>query len=178
MAYQRPNNRIITPRQRVNGEIIAPELRVIDEKGENLGVMKREDAFTRAKSVGLDIIEIAPDAKPPVAKIISFDKWRYQQEKEEKKASRAQKQKELKQVRISPRIAQNDLIIKARQAEKFLAEGHKVEIDLHLRGREKANKEWALKKIREFAQMINVPYQTTMEPKQGGRGYVMQITRK
>ncbi len=140
--------------------------------------MKREEALIKAREAGLDLIEIAPGAKPPVAKIMSFDKWRYKQEKEEKKSRLAQKQKELKQVRISPRIAQNDLIIKARLAEKFLSEGHKVEINLQLRGREKANKDWALMKMKEFASMINVPYQTTMEPRQGGRGYVMQITKK
>lgn len=134
--------------------------------------------MAKAMNAGLDLIEIAPDAKPPVAKIMSFDKFRYQREKEEKKAKQAQKPKELKQVQISARIALNDLAMKAKQAEKFLSEGHKVEINVRLRGREKANKDWALGRLKEFIETITVPYQVTMEPRQGGRGYVMQITKK
>lgn len=151
---------------------------MIDESGENLGVMKKEEALAKAMSAGLDLIEIAPQAAPPVARIMSFDKWRYQRAKEEKRSKQAQKQKELKQVQISARIAENDMAMKAKQAEKFLREGHKVEIHLRLRGREKANKEWALGRIKEFTGKITVPYQVTMEPRQGGRGYLMQITKK
>jgi len=147
--------------------------------GENMGVMKREEAFARAKQEGVDLIEIAPSAKPPVAKLISFDKFRYQLEKQEKKQRQAQKAKELKHVRISPRSAENDLQIKAKQAEQFLKEGHKVEIYLFLRGREKAHKDWGLEKLEKFLGIIKVPYEVTMSPKQGGRGgYVMQIAFK
>ncbi len=162
----------------MNGEITAPELRVIDEKGENIGVLKKEEALAKAMNTGLDLIEIAPQATPPVAKIMSFDKFRYQKGKEEKKAKQAQKPKELKQVQISARIAANDIAMKAKWAEKFLSEGHKVEISLRLRGREKANKDWAFGKIKEFTDKIAVPYQVTMPPKPGGRGYIMQITKK
>ncbi len=140
--------------------------------------MKKEEALAKAMNAGLDLIEIAPTANPPVARIMSFDKWRYVKEKEERKAKQAQKQKELKQVQISARIAKNDLLMKAKQAEKFLSEGHKVEINLRLRGREKANKEWALGRLKEFIGTITMPHQITMEPRQGGRGYVMQITKK
>jgi translation initiation factor IF-3 len=140
--------------------------------------MKREDALALAKEKSLDLIEIAPGANPPVARIMSFDKFRYHQEKEEKKHRNAQRQKELKQVQITPRSALNDLQIKARKAEEFLKDGHKVTVSLFLRGREKANKEWALKKMREFISMITVSHEVTMEPKQGGRGYIAQIAKK
>lgn len=164
---------------RINNEITAPELRVIGPNGENLGVLKREEALQRAKELGFDLIEIAPTATPPVTRIISFDKFRYQQEKQEKKQRQAQKAKELKHVRISPRSAENDLRIKAKQAETFLKEGHKVEIILFLRGREKANKAWGLEKLEKFLTMIKFPHETTVPPKQGGRGgYVMQIAFK
>jgi len=163
---------------RINNQIIAKELRVIGETGDNLGVMKREDALALAKEKSLDLIEIAPMAQPPVARIMSFDKFRYQQGKEERKQRNAQKQKELKQVQITPRSALNDLQIKARKAEDFLNDGHKVTISLFLRGREKANKEWALKKMREFINMITVSHEITMEPKQGGRGFLAQIVKK
>ncbi len=163
---------------RINNQIIAPELRVIDEKGENLGIVKREQALFLAREKSLDLIEVSSSANPPVARIMSFDKFRYQKEKEEKKQRQAQKNKELKQVRITPRAALNDLRIKALKAEEFLKEGHKVEINLFLRGREKGNKEWALQKLNEFLSLIKEPYQKTMDPKQGGRGFNVQITKK
>lgn len=108
---------------------------------------------------------------------MSFDKFRYYQGKEERKQKQAQKQKELKQVRISPRAALNDLQIRAKQADEFLKEGHKVEVGIFLRGREKGNKEWALQKMREFLTMISVPHEITMGPRQGGRGFVAQIAK-
>lgn len=118
-------------------------MRVIDEQGKNLGVLKREDALGLAKEKGLDLIEIAATASPPVARIMSFDKFRYLKEKEDKKQKQAQKTKELKQVRITPRAAGNDLQVKARMADKFLQDGHRVQINLFLRGREKFNKTWS-----------------------------------
>jgi len=109
---------------------------------------------------------------------MSFDKFRYQQEKKEKKQRLAQKGKELKGVRISPRAAANDLAIKARRVEKFLEEGHRVEISILLRGREKSNKDWNLQKLQDFMKMIKVPYQVTMEARPGGGGFVTQIAKK
>ncbi len=163
---------------RVNNEIASPELRVIDADGSALGVISREEAFRIAQSKGLDIVEIAPTAKPPVARIISYDKFRYQQEKEERKQRHQQRAKELKQVRITPRAAANDLSIKARKAEAFLEEGHKVEVGIYLRGREKGNRDWALQKLRDFLNMIRVPHAMTMEPRPGGRGFVTQIIKR
>jgi len=163
---------------KINNQINSPELRVITETGDNLGVMTRDQAFTEAKARGLDLIEIAPQANPPVAKIIGFDKFRYQQEKEEKKKRLTQKTKDLKQVRITPRAGKNDLLVKIRRVEEFLGEGHKVEINLFLRGREKGNKDWGLQKLKEFLEMITVPYQVTLAPKPGGRGFITQVTKK
>jgi len=140
--------------------------------------MKRDDALALAYGKNLDLIEIAPTAKPPVARIMDFDKFRYQKEKELKKQKQSQKNSELKQIRITPRAALNDLQIKAAKTDEFLKGGHKVEINLFLKGREKANKEWALKKLHEFLTLIKEPHQNTTEPKQGGRGFNMQITRK
>jgi len=163
---------------RINNQIIAKELRVIDEAGENLGVMKKEEAIALAQKKSLDLIEIAPTAQPPVARIMSFDKYRYYQGKEERKQRQAQKQKDLKVVQISPRAALNDLKLKAGKAEEFLKEGHKVQISIFLRGREKGNKDWALQKMRDFIKMITVSHEITMEPRQGGRGFVAQIAKK
>ncbi|MBI2591185.1 MAG: translation initiation factor IF-3 [Candidatus Brennerbacteria bacterium] len=162
----------------INNQIKAKELRVIDDSGENLGVITLEQALDLAKEKNLDLIEIAPGAKPPVARIISYDKFRYQKEKELKKQRQGQKTIELKHIRISARAGRNDLEIKIRQLEEFLEENHKVEIQLFLKGREKGNKEWALFKLQEFLKMINKNYEITMEPRFIGRGYVVQIIKK
>ncbi len=131
-----------------------------------------------ATEKGIDLIEIAPTAKPPVAKIISYDKFRYQKEKELKKQRAAQKTSELKQIRISAKAAKNDLEIKAKKAAEFINEGHKVGIILILKGREKYMKDWARQKLNEFLSIINAEYKITMEPKFGGRGLMTQITKK
>lgn len=169
----------IQAKPRINNQITAPELRVIGEKGENLGVLPREQALALARPEGgLDLIEIVPTAKPPVARLMSFDKYRYEREKAEKKERRAQKTAGVKQIQISARAAQNDLLIKMRQLEGFLAEGHQVEIQMRLRGREKGNKDWARQKLGDFMKMIPVEYKVLAPPKFGGRGMIAQITKK
>ncbi|OGM90517.1 translation initiation factor IF-3 [Candidatus Wolfebacteria bacterium RIFCSPLOWO2_01_FULL_38_11] len=162
----------------MNNQITAPELRVIDEQGGNLGVMPLSEALKIAGDKNLDLIEIVPGAKPPIAKIISFDKFRYQKEKELKKQKTSQKTSELKQIQISARAAQNDMEIKARQLEKFLNEGHKIGIVLVLRGREKYNRDWGRQRLDEFLKLISAEYKITAEPKFGGRGIMMQIANK
>ncbi len=163
---------------RTNKEITAKELRVIDEKEESLGILKTEEALRIAGEKELDLIEVAPHANPPVARIISFDKFRYQKKKEEKKQRLGEKRKELKHIRITPRAALNDLQVKVKKTNEFLEEGHKVELNLFLRGRERGNKKWGLEKLDNFLKLITVPYKVTMETKRGGRGFVMQIDKK
>jgi translation initiation factor IF-3 len=136
------------------------------------------EALKLAESKGLDLIEIAPTAKPAVAKIISFDKFRYQKEKELKKQKASQKISELKQVQLSVRAAQNDLKTKVQKIEEFLNKGHKVEIILRLKGREKYNRDWARYKLEEFLKLITVEYKIGLEPRFGGQGLVMQIMKK
>jgi len=140
--------------------------------------MPLQKAIELAREENLDLVEIAAGVKPPVARIVNFDKFRYQKDKEERRQRFAQKIKELKHVRITPRAAANDLRVKASRAEKFLEEGHKVEINLFLRGREKGNKEWGLQKLEEFMKLISTPHQVTMEPRRGGRGFNAQIEKK
>ncbi len=153
-------------------------MRVVDETGENLGVMPLEAALKLAREKELDLIEIAPMVKPPVAKIISFDKFRYQKEKELKKQKATQKTSELKQIQITAKSAKNDLETRVKRINEFLEKENKVEIMLVLKGREKYNKEWARYKLNEFLKMITVEYKTTMEPRFIGKGMVMQIMKK
>lgn len=157
---------------------MAPELRVIDEQEKNLGVMTREAALNLAKEKGLDLIEVSALAKPPVARIIAFDKFRYQYEKKLKQQRLKQKGSELKRVQISARAALHDLEIKTKKIEEFLGEGDTVKIILVLRGREKANKDWARGKFEEFIKMIKTEYQVISPIKPGMRGFMMKITKK
>ncbi len=164
---------------RINSKIIAPQLLVIGAGGENLGVMAREDALKLARpEERLDLIEIAPAANPPVARLMSFDKYRYELEKRTKKERQAKRVAGLKHVQTSGRAHKNDFLIKARQADKFLGEGHQVEIQFRLRGREKYNRPWALERLKEFLGMITVEYKAIDTPQFGGRGLAMHIIKK
>jgi len=163
---------------RFNRQITVPELRVLDAEGNHIGIMSRDEAFKLAQDQKLDIIEISPNATPPVAKIMDYDKYRYQLEKAQRKQRAAQKSKGLKQVQITPRAALNDLQVKARKIDEFLEEGHNVGISLFLRGREKYNRDWSMKKLKEFMELIKTPHIVTMPPKPGGRGFITQIAKK
>lgn len=170
---------IIRNQYKVNSQINASELRVVDEDGKSIGVLDRDKALQAAEERGLDLVLINQQTVPPIAKIISFDKFRYQEEKEQKKL-RTHKGGELKQVRITVRAAENDLRRQAQKAGEFLEEGNKVEIMLALRGREKsaAMKNWVYDRLNLFLSMITVEYKITSEPHAGGRGIVTQIIKK
>ncbi len=163
---------------KINNQIIAPEVRVIGDAEENLGVLKLADALKLAKEKGLDLIEISTGAVPPVCRIISYDKYRYQQEKKLKKQRSNQRGGEQKQVQISIREAKNDLQMKVGRVHEFLAEGHQVEVYLSMRGRELGNRDFARKKIQEFMTMITVPYQVLNPIGFAGRGFTTLITKK
>ncbi|MDE2018907.1 MAG: translation initiation factor IF-3 [Patescibacteria group bacterium] len=167
------------PKPRLNHQITAPELRIIGADGENLGVMKRTEALALATpESGLDLIEVSPNAKPPVARLMSYDKFRYEEAKREKTERKAQKSAELKHVQITVRAAQNDLLIKVKQVEKFFKDGHPIEVNLRLRGREKRNKDWAMQKLNEFLQMLPMEYKRVNEPRFGMNGPSVQIVKK
>ena len=158
---------------KVNGAIKAPQLRVLGANSENLGVLSLAEAQEKAKEAGLDLVLITESATPPVARIISFDKFRYQREKELKKQQ--QRVPESKRVQISPREGAHDLSFKLKRLEEFLQAGHKVEIQVTLRGREKGMQEFAKTKLREFISKIETPHKMTYEIKMGGRGLITQI---
>jgi translation initiation factor IF-3 len=133
-----------------------------------------EQALRLAQEKNLDLILIAERADPPVARILSFDKFRYEKEKELKK-QRRQKPPEIKQIQISARTAKNDLLIRIKKLEEFLNAGHRVEIQMVLRGREKSMIDWSKNKLNDFMNLITVPYKITREIKTGGRGLNVQI---
>ncbi len=160
---------------KLNHQIKASEVRVLTDSGENLGVMELPKALTMAREQGLDLIEVSDKAKPPVVRIMSFDKYRYQEEKKLKKQRSGEKVKEVKQVQVSVRSAKHDLGVKAKRVNEFLEAGHPVALVMTLRGREKANKDWAKKKLEEFLELITTPFQRISNIHPGGRGLVMQI---
>lgn len=153
---------------------------MIDDQGVNIGVITKQEALNLAGEKGMDLIEISPTANPPIAKIINFDKFRYQQEKEEKRQQAQQRSSvgEVKQIRISVRAAENDLRIKAKHLDEFIEKGNNVEIMLALRGREKYNEEWIRQRLDLFLGMITVEYKIISPQKKGGRGITMQIGKK
>lgn len=165
---------------KINDQIIAKEVRVIDEKGNDLGVKTIEEALSEAEKSGMDLIEVASQAKPPVTKILDYDKFRYEQEKKEKQKKKQQKGGDTKKVQITPRTAKNDLDLKARRVIKFLEEGNRVEIQIFLKGREKANKDFAKKKLEEFLDslLVSVDFKRLSAPRYSGRGFQLQIVKK
>ena len=123
----------------INEQIRDKEIRVISEDGEQLGVMSAKEAMKLAKEAGLDLVKIAPAAKPPVCKIIDFGKYRYELARKEKEAKKKQKVIDVKEVRLSPNIEANDLNTKVNAARKFIQKGDKVKVTLRFRGREMAH---------------------------------------
>ena len=139
--------------------------------------MPTSKALKLAAEQELDLIIIAQSANPPVAKIANFDKFRYEKAKELKKQQQAQP-KDMKQIQIGLKSAMNDLLIRSKKIDEFLKEGYKVEIRMKLRGREKANKEWAKGKLEEFLDLITEEFKMASEIKPKGPGFGVQIIPK
>ena len=139
---------------RVNREIRAPKVRVIDKDGNQLGVMSPMQALAEAEKSGLDLVEIAPNAQPPVCKIIDYGKFRYQLTKKEKETKKAQHQIKVKEVKVKPNTDQHDLEVKARHAREFILKGNKVRFTCVFRGREMQHTEYGFKVINTLVEKM------------------------
>lgn len=163
-------DRAITKYTRLNERIRAPQLRVIDQDGKQLGIMSREEALRVAQEQELDLVEISPEAKPPVCKVIDWGKYNYQRTKQQQKNRKAAKTLDMKQIRFGLKIGAHDLEIKLNKVRKFLEAGHKVKITLFYRGREQAHKEIgfniANKVIEDFGDTIIVDQAPQLAGKQ------------
>lgn len=135
---------------RINREIRVDRLRVISESGEQLGVLTLREALAMAESLGLDLVEIAPTAKPPVAKIIDYGKYRYHQQKKEKDSKKAQVQIKVKEIKLKPNIDTHDFQTKLKHAREFLSKGNKVRISIMFRGREMLHIDLGEKVVKQF----------------------------
>ena len=136
----------------INEQIRDREVRVIGEDGQQLGIMSAKEAMKLAQEAELDLVKIAPTAKPPVCKIIDYGKYRYELARKEKEARKKQKVVELKEVRLSPNIEENDLNTKINAARKFVTKGNKVKITLRFRGREMAHTDIGRDLLTRFAE--------------------------
>lgn len=143
---------------RINELIIANSVRVIDENGGQLGIMETKEAIILAKEHGLDLVEVAPLAKPPVCKVINWGKYQYQLSKKDKNSKKNQARTTIKGVRIRPNIGENDLNFKIKQTEKFLSQGDKVKVEILMRGRERAFSEQAKQNLQAFIDKINFSF--------------------
>ena len=162
----------------INEQIRDKEVRVISESGEQLGVMSAKEAMKLAEEAGVDLIKIAPTAKPPVCKIMDFGKYRYEQARREKEAKKKQKTIEVKEVRLSPNIDTNDLNTKVNMARKFLTKGDKVKVTLRFRGRELAHVNTSKAILDEFAELLSDVAVVEKPAKFEGRSMIMFLAEK
>ncbi len=153
-------------------------MRVIGEDGQQLGVMSSRDAMKLAEEAGVDLVKIAPTAKPPVCRIVDYGKFRYEQTRKEKDAKKKQKTTEVKELRLSPNIDTNDLNTKVNAARKFLSKGDKVKITLRFRGREMAHMNSSKHILDDFAQALADIAVVDKAPKVEGRSMTMFLTQK
>ena len=162
----------------INEQIRDREVRLIGEDGEQLGIMSAREAMKIAQEAELDLVKIAPAAKPPVCKIIDYGKFRYEQSRKEKEAKKKQKTVEIKEVRLSPNIDTNDLNTKVNNARKFISKGNKVKITLRFRGREMAHVQQSRHILDDFAELLTDIAVVEKPAKLEGRNMSMVLTVK
>jgi translation initiation factor IF-3 len=162
----------------INEQIRDREVRVIDVNGEQLGVMPTKKALGIAEDKGLDLVKIAPQAKPPVCKIMDYGKYRFDMLKKEKEARKKQKVINVKEVRLSATIEEHDLAVKAKNADKFLKSGDKVKVSIRFRGREMAHTEVGYEVMERFNSMLSSEVNIDSKPKLEGRSMSMVLTPK
>ncbi len=162
----------------INEQIREKEIRLIGEHGEQLGIMSKAEAQKMADDAGLDLVLIAPTAKPPVCKIVDYGKFRYEQLRREKEAKKKQHTVEVKEIRLSPNIDTNDLNTKISAARKFLSKGDKVKITLRFRGREIAHMNNSKHILDDFAQALTDIAVVEKMPKVEGRSMTMFLAAK
>lgn len=162
----------------INEQIRDKEVRVISESGEQLGIMASKEAMKLAEEAGVDLIKIAPTAKPPVCKIMDFGKYRYEQTRKEKEAKKKQRVIEIKEVRLSPNIDKNDLNTKVNMARKFISKGDKVKVTLRFKGRELAHVNTSKAILDEFAELLSDVAVVDKPAKFEGRSMIMFLAEK
>ncbi|MCX2726091.1 translation initiation factor IF-3 [Thermomicrobium sp. 4228-Ro] len=160
---------------RVNERIRVPEVRVIDETGKNLGIFRTEEALRLARERGLDLVEVQPNAHPPVCRIMDYGKYRYEESRRERESRKRQKTIEVKEIRLRPRIDTHDLETKVRQMQQFLADGAKVKVSVLFRGREIVYQELGERVLQRVLDSLGSKAIVEQAPHLEGRTLVMVL---
>lgn len=161
---------------RVNQEIRALEVRLVDQEGEAVGVVRVEEALRLAQEAGMDLVEVSPKVVPPVCRLMDYGRFRYEQQKKRNEAKKKQKIIDTKEVQIRPRIDKHDLDVKLGAARKFLANGDKVKITMHFRGREISYQHLGLEVLNKVVEALGEHAKVDVPPKLEGRQYMMVLS--
>lgn len=153
---------------------MSPQVRLLDEEGKQIGVVSKIEALQKAKELGIDVVEIAPKATPPVAKLIDFKKFKYQEARKERENRKSQKNVGVKEIRLRPFIGQHDFDTRLEQAREFLGEGNQIKVSLLFRGREITRKEFGFDAMRKFIAGLEA-IKVVREPHMEGRNLVAMI---
>ena len=162
----------------MNEDIRASEVRLIDQTGQNVGVVATADAMVRATEAGLDLVEISPDANPPVAKILDYGKYKYQEQKKAAEARKKQKVVEIKEIKMRPSIDDHDYDVKMRAIKRFFDEGDKVKVTLRFRGREMVHSELGLQVLNRVRGEMDPLTKIESMPRMEGRQMIMALAPK
>ncbi len=160
---------------RVNEQIRVPKIRLIDETGEMVGVVTVQEGIRRADAAGLDLVEVSPNAEPPVCKILNYGKYKYEMQKKANEARKKQKVIEIKEIKIRPGIEQHDYEVKLKAAKKFLENEDKVKVTLRLRGREMAHIDLAMQVLNRLKADLADFAKVEQEPKMEGKQAIMML---
>lgn len=163
---------------RINERIRAPELRVIGDDGKQLGIMSRQEALALARQHDTDLVEVAPQARPPVCRLMDFGKFQYERAKREREARKAQRQVDVKEVRMRPKTGQHDIDVGLRRARRFLQDGAKVKVRVRFRGREITHPEVARDLLDRFAAELEDVSEIEKRPGLEGRSLLMILAPK
>ena len=161
---------------RVNEEIRIPQVRLIDQDGEMQGVLTVREAMQRAYAVGLDLVEISPNADPPVCKILDFGKFKYEQQKKKNEAKKKQKVIEIKEIKVRPNIDENDYQVKMRAMKSFIDDGDKVKVTLRFRGREMAHQDIGVRVLERIRSEMDTTSKVEQMPRMENRQMVMVLS--
>ena len=175
MAYANNNNK---NGQRINEMIRVREVRLIDDEGNQKGIVPTQEALKLAKEKDLDLVEVSPNANPPVCKILDYGKYRFEQEKKLRESKKNQKVLKLKEIRMQPKIGPGDLDTKAKHVQEFLDEGDKVKVTIRFRGRELAHTELGYDVLNEVLKRLTSAYVVEKQPAMDGKTMSMTISAK
>jgi len=162
----------------VNNQIRISPVRLVDEEGEQVGIVSIEEARNAAEARGLDLVEVAPQARPPVVRIMDYGKYKYEQARKARESKKKQHQVKVKEIKLRPKIEEHDINFKAGHARRFLGDGNKVKLTMRFRGREMTHTELGQEVLEQFVEMVSDVGEVEERPKMEGRNMTMLLAPK